>query len=217
MNRIRVILADDHSLFRAGLRSILEAQPGFEIVGEAVDGHSTLACLAATPVDILLLDISMPGLNGIETLRRIGAQENSVKVITLSMHSDRYFIAEAFKAGAKGYLLKDSAIQELVKGIRTVMEGNVYLSSTIAGILVDDYVALANATRRSANDLTSREREVLQMIAEGRSTKEVASQLCLSTKTVETHRKRLMDKLEIHSVAELTRYAIRARIIPGEC
>jgi DNA-binding NarL/FixJ family response regulator len=216
MSRIRVILADDHRLFRAGLRSILEAQPGIEVVGEAVDGQATLTCVAATPADILLLDISMPGLNGIETLRRLAAQGGNIKVIVLSMHSDRYFISESFKAGARGYLLKDSAIQELVKGIRTVMKGDVYLSSTIAGILVSDYANLAAASPREASDLTSREREVLQMIAEGRSTKDVATRLCLSAKTVETHRKHLMDKLDIHSVAELTRYAIRVKIIPGE-
>ncbi len=216
MNRIRVILADDHRLFRAGLRSILETQPGFEIVGEAIDGHATLARVAATPADILLLDISMPDLNGIETLRRLAAQENPIKVIVLSMHSDRYFIAEAFKAGARGYLLKDSAIQELVRGIRAVMRGEVYLSAAIAGVLVSDYAALAAASPKSAHDLTSREREVLQMIAEGHCTKTVASRLCLSAKTVESHRKHLMDKLDIHNVAELTRYAIRAKIIPGE-
>jgi two-component system response regulator NreC len=216
MNRIRVILADDHRLFRAGLRSILETQPGFEVVGEAADGHATLTCVTATPADILLLDISMPGLNGIETLRRLAGQGNGIKVVVLSMHSDRYFIAEAFKAGARGYFLKDSAIQDLVNGIRTVMSGGVYLSPTIAGVLVGDYVTLAAASPKSADDLTSREREVLQLIAEGHTTKEVASRLCLSVKTVETHRKHLMDKLDIHSVAELTRYAIRAKIIPGE-
>jgi DNA-binding NarL/FixJ family response regulator len=216
MSRIRIILADDHRLFRAGLRSLLEAQPGFEVVGEAVDGRATLTRVATTPADILLLDISMPGLNGIETLRRLAAQDKGIKVIILSMHSDRYFIAEAFKVGARGYLLKDSAIQELVTGIHTVSKGAVYLSSAIAGVLVSDYVTLAAAAPKPVPDLSSREREVLQMIAEGHTTKEVAARLCLSVKTVETHRKHLMDKLDIHSVAELTRYAIRAKIIPGE-
>lgn len=216
MSRIRVILADDHRLFREGLRSILETQPGFEVVAEAVDGQAALNCVATTPADVLLLDISMPGLNGIETLRRLAAQGSSVRVIVLSMHSDRYFITEAFKSGARGYLLKDSAIQELVTGIRAVMNGDVYLSSTIAGVLVSDYAALAATARNSASDLTSREREVLQLIAEGHNTKDVASRLCLSAKTVETHRKHLMDKLDLHSIAELTRYAIRAKIIPGE-
>jgi DNA-binding NarL/FixJ family response regulator len=137
MNRIRVILADDHRLFRAGLRSILESQPGIEVVGEAVDGHAALTCMARTPADILLLDISMPGLNGIETLRRLTAEKHAIHVIVLSMHSDRYFISEAFKAGARGYLLKDSAIQEVVKAMKTVMRGEVYLNATIGGMLVD--------------------------------------------------------------------------------
>lgn len=215
MTRIRVILADDHRLFRAGLRSILEAQPGIEVVGEAVDGHAALACAARTPADILLLDISMPGLNGLETLRRLATEKHDIRVIVLSMHSDRYFIAEAFKAGARGYLLKDSAIQELVKATKTVMRGDVYLNSTVGGVLVSDYIALAATTNGSEDVLSSREREILQMIAEGRTTKDVAGELFISVKTVETHRKHLMDKLDIHSVAELTRYAIRTKIIPG--
>lgn len=215
MNRVRVILADDHRLFRAGLRSILEDQPGVEVVGEAVDGHAALSLVARTSADILLLDISMPGLNGLETLRRLAAEKHAIQVIVLSMHSDRYFIAEAFKAGARGYLLKDSAIQEVVKAMRVVMRGEVYLNSTIGGVLVDDYVSLASAANSQDDPLSSREREILQMIAEGRSTKDVAAQLFLSVKTVESHRKHLMDKLHMHSVAELTRYAIRTRIIPG--
>lgn len=215
MNRVHVILADDHRLFRAGLRSILEAQPAIEVVGEAVDGHAALALVARTPADILLLDISMPGLNGLETLRRLAAEKHAVRVIVLSMHSDRYFIAEAFKAGARGYLLKDSAIQELVKAMKTVMRGEVYLNSTTSGVLVDDYVSLATGTHGQDDVLSSREREILQMIAEGRSTKDVAAQLFISVKTVESHRKHLMDKLDMHSIAELTRYAIRTRIIPG--
>jgi DNA-binding NarL/FixJ family response regulator len=215
MNRIRVILADDHRLFRAGLRSILESQPGIDVVGEAVDGHGALACVSRTPADILLLDISMPGLNGLETLRRLTAEKHAIQVIVLSMHSDRYFIAEAFKAGARGYLLKDSAIQELAKAMRTVMRGEVYLNSTIGGVLVSDYVTLAATAGGSEDGLSSREREILQMIAEGRSTKDVAAQLFISVKTVESHRKHLMDKLDLHSVAELTRYAIRTKIIPG--
>ncbi len=215
MTRIRVILADDHRLFRAGLRSILEAQPGIEIVGEAVDGHAALACVCKTPADILLLDISMPGLNGLETLRRLAAEKHAIQVIILSMHSDRYFIAEAFKAGARGYLLKDSAIQELAKAMRTVMRGEVYLNAKIGDVLVSDYVALAATAGSTDDGLSSREREILQMIAEGRTTKDVASELCISVKTVETHRKHLMDKLDIHSVAELTRYAIRTKIISG--
>ncbi|MEW5873803.1 MAG: response regulator transcription factor [Candidatus Zixiibacteriota bacterium] len=216
MSRIRIILADDHRLFRAGLRALLEGQPGFEVVGEAIDGHETLKRIATTPADVLLLDISMPALNGIETLRRLAAEHNAVKVIVLSMHSDRYFIAGAFQAGARGYVLKDSAIQELVTGIRIVSKGGVYLSSAIAGVLVSDYLALAASASDPDHELSGREREVLQMIAEGKTTKEVASRLCLSVKTVETHRKHMMDKLDIHSVAELTRYAIRAKIIPGE-
>lgn len=214
MDNIKIVLADDHQLFRAGLKSILEHESGFEVVGEALDGHTTLVMVDRCSPDIVLLDISMPGLNGIETLRRLTASGTKTRVVILSMYSDRRFVSESFQAGARGFLLKDSALEELVAGIRAVMKGQVYLSSRIAGILVDDYVSLATGgDSASTSKLTSREREVLQLIAEGHGTKETASRLNISIKTVETHRKRIMDKLGVQSVAELTKYAIREKII----
>jgi len=217
MNNIKIVLADDHQLFREGLKSILEHQSDFEVVGEAIDGHTTLTMVNKYSPDIVLLDISMPGLNGIETLRRLTAEGSKTRVIILSMHSDRRFVSESFKAGARGYLLKDSALEELVTGIRTVMNGNVSLSSHIARVLVDDYVSLSVGTDSSSvSKLTSRELEVLQLIAEGHSTKETASRLNVSIKTIETHRKRIMDKLGLQGIAELTKYAIKEKIITAD-
>jgi two-component system response regulator NreC len=216
MNKTRILLADDHQLFRAGLKAILERQPGLEVIGEAIDGQSALQLAAKHHPDIILLDISMPGLNGLEALRRLRSDGTASKVIILSMHSDRHYVTESFRAGARGFVLKDSALEELVESIRMVQSGSVYLSGRIAGIVLEDYVALASESEPQSSELSGREREVLQLIAEGRSTKEAAAHLCLSVKTIETHRKRIMDKLDLHSVAELTRYAIRERIIPGD-
>lgn len=195
---------------------MLEQHSGIEVVGEAADGHATLQLVKQRPADILLLDISMPGLNGIDTLRQLRSDGSATKTIILSMHADRQFVQEAFRAGARGYLLKDSGLDELVEGIRTVSSGGIYLSKSIAGVVIDDYVTLAESKYSDRDNLTEREREILQSIAEGRSTKEIAARLCLSAKTVESHRKHIMDKLKLYSIAELTRYAIRAKIIPGE-
>lgn len=216
MSSITLVLADDHLLFRAGLRSMLQQQSELEIIGEAIDGHAAIQQVEEFSPDILLLDISMPGLNGLEALRKLQELQTPTRVIILSMHSDRHYVTEAIKAGARGYLLKDSTLEELVTGVRTVMRGEVYLSSRIAGVLVSDYVTLSAAMNGPSDLLTSREREVLQLIAEGNSTKDVASRLHVSVKTIETHRKRIMDKLSLHSVAELTRYAIREKIIEPE-
>lgn len=215
-SKTTVILADDHTLFRSGLRSMLEQRSEIEVIAEAADGHATLQQVKQRSADILLLDISMPGLNGIDTLRQLRSEGNSVKTIVLSMHADRHFVQEAFRAGARGYMLKDSALDELVEGIRTVNNGSVYLSKSIAGVVIDDYVTLAESKNTDRDNLSDREREILQSIAEGKSTKEIAAQLCLSAKTVESHRKHIMDKLKLYSIAELTRYAIRIKLIPGE-
>ncbi len=217
MKKIRVLLADDHRLFRVGLKSILERQPGIEVIGEAVDGLSALKLAEQLSPDVILLDISMPGLNGVDTLRSLTQQGSTAKVVILSMHSDRDYVAETIKAGARGYLLKDSALDELVAGIRAVAAGEIYLPGRIARILVDDYIAVSEVGKASsAVVLSPREREVVQLLAEGNSTKETAAKLNISVKTVETHRKRLMEKLGIASVAELTRYAIREKMISLE-
>ncbi len=208
--KIRLLLADDHKLFRDGLRSMLQAHKTLEIVGEASDGPSAVKLAIELRPDIVFMDVSMPDLNGIEATRKIVAEQPAIKIIMLSMHSDRRYITEALRSGARGYLLKDSAFDEVLSAIRDCMNGKIYLSTRIADIVINDYVSLARSADSSAFAiLSAREREVLQLLAEGKSTKEIASQLNVSSKTVESHRKQLMDKLDMHSVAELTKYAIR--------
>lgn len=207
---IRLILADDHKMFRDGLRPLLERQREFSVVGEAADGRDLLALVETLRPDLIVLDVSMPGLNGVEAARRIREFDPAIRIIMLSMHAERRFVVESLKAGASGYLLKDDAFEELIRAIPRVMAGQVVLAERIGERVVQEYVALARREEDSAFDrLSPREREVLQLIAEGRSTKEVAALQSVSVKTVETQRKQIMDKLDLHSVAELTKYAIR--------
>ena len=208
--RIRVLLADDHRLFREGLRTLLGQQADVEVVGVAVDGQSVLTQVVACRPNVVLMDVSMPGLNGLEATRHLRADHPDVAVLMLSMHADRRFVVEALRAGALGYLPKDCEISELCDAIRAVHRRQLYLSQSIADWVVRDYVALTGDRPESAfSVLSAREREVLQMLAEGRSAKEIAGALRVGIKTVETHRKNIMDKLDIHSIAELTKYAIR--------
>ena len=212
MMEIRILLADDHKLFRDGLRTLLEKQPGARVVGEAGDGLKCVDLCRELKPDIILMDISMPQLNGIEATRRILHENPRTRVVMLSMHSDRRFVIETLKTGAKGYLLKDSAFEELVSVLGAVMEGRIYLSREITDIVVKDYVELARSTDGESTAfsvLSAREREVLQLLAEGKTTKEIAGKLHVSAKTIETHRKQIMQKLNMHSIAELTKYAIR--------
>jgi DNA-binding NarL/FixJ family response regulator len=207
---VRVLLADDHSLFRSGLHSLLSRQSQITIVGEAEDGAAVVALAKEVAPAIVLMDISMPKLNGIEATRQILAADPAIKVLILSMHADRRFVIEALKAGARGYLLKDSAVEELILAIGTVLKNEIYLSRRITNIVVDDYIQLARKADPTVYTLlSSREREVLQLLAEGKNTKEIAGQLSVSVKTIETHRKQIMDKLDLHTIAELTKYAIR--------
>ncbi len=211
MNTIKILLADDHKLLREGLRALIEEQKNMTVVAEAEDGRSAVRLAAELSPDIIVMDISMPGLNGIDATRRIAAENPGIKVIALSMHADRNFVVEMFKAGAAGYLLKDCAFEELILAIRAVSSKKAYLSSKLSDTMIKDYVNLFPKLKLSAfSALTVREREVLQLLAEGKSTREVAAKLNVSTKTVETFRQRIMKKLDMHSVAELTKYAIRA-------
>jgi DNA-binding NarL/FixJ family response regulator len=224
---MKVLLVDDHRIVREGLKSLLAAQPDMQVVAEAADGRQAVQLAKEMAPDVVVMDVAMPQLNGIEATRQIAADEPGMKVVALSMHSDRRFVSEALKAGASGYVLKDGAFDELISAIRAVVSDRVYLSPRVAGVVVEDYVrrlparngngghanpgtADEAAARRGAFDaLTPREREVLQLMAEGYATKEVAHRLHVSVKTVETHRRQIMEKLDLHSVAELTKYAIR--------
>lgn len=208
---IRILLADDHRIMREGLKSLLNDEPDLEVLGEVANGRLAIEMADELSPDVVVMDIGMPELNGIEATRRIVQDHPNTKVIALSMHSDRRFVAEILKAGASGYLLKDGAFEELAGAIRTVMGNRMYLSPRIADVVVDDYVrnSSGRAEPSAFAALTPREREVLQLLAEGKATKQAAACLHVSVKTVETHRRQIMTKLDIHSVAELTKYAIR--------
>jgi len=207
---IRVLLADDHKIIREGLRSLLEKQPDIEVVAEAENGLATLKLVDETAPNIVIMDVAMPDLNGTEATRQIIAKAPTVKVIALSMYSDRRFVIGMLSAGASGYLPKDCAFEELVQAIRTVAADRTYLSPSIVDIVVKDYFHHLEKTDSSVlSILTSREREVLQLLAEGRTVKEIARHLSLNVKTIETHCQQIMHKLDTHSIAKLTKYAIR--------
>ncbi|MCL6477097.1 MAG: response regulator transcription factor [Peptococcaceae bacterium] len=206
---MRIILADDHRILREGLQALFKNKTGMEVVAEAKDGREAVRLARDFSPDVIIMDISMPGLNGIEATRRIIAEHPKIKVVALSMHSSRRFVVEMFKAGASGYLLKDCDFEELVYAINTVMDDQLYISASISSIMIKDYVHTLKSYDYSVYSiLTPREREVLQLIAEGKTTAKIASLLSLSEKTVETHRRQLMHKLNLYSVAELTKYAI---------
>ena len=207
---IKVVLADDHGIIRQGVRLLLEQERDIEVVGEAEDGRKALALVQELLADIVIMDITMPNLNGIDATRKIVSQFPKVKVIALSIHSGRHFVADMLKAGASGYLLKECLADELLRAIRTVANGGIYLSPGAAGAVVDDYVKrLMTVTNSWMAMLTDREREVLQLIAEGKAIKQIALELHVSNKAIEAARRKIMEKLDIHSVAELTKYAIR--------
>jgi DNA-binding NarL/FixJ family response regulator len=215
MKKIRVLLADDHTLMRRGLRLIVEQQPDLVVVGEAEDGRQAVALAASLKPDVAVLDIGMPNLNGIEAAKQIAEGESGAAVVILSMHSDETYILRALKAGARGYLLKDSAESDVARAIRSVAEGKSFFSPAVSKVLLEDYVKKLQRTgsEDSYDLLTPREREILQLIAEGKSNKEVANLLHLSVYTVETHRANLMEKLKLKSVPELILYAVRKGII----
>lgn len=207
---VKLLLADDHQILREGLRALLAKQPDLVVVGEAEDGRTAVRLARELRPDLVIMDIGMPGLNGIEATRQILAEVPETKVIALSMHSDKRFVTEMLKAGAVGYLLKYCASEELVAAIRTVLSQRLYLSAEIVGVVVEDFVKQTPAPESSAfARLSPREREVLQLLAEGRSTRQIAEDLHVSIKTIEVHRKQIMDKLGLQSLAELVKYAIR--------
>lgn len=214
---IRVLLADDHKIVREGLRFILEMESDINVVAEAGTGRMAVQLAMEIEPDVAVIDVAMPEMNGIEATRRILCEKPDIKVLALSMHSARRFVEEALAAGAKGYLLKDCASEELVRAIRTVAAGETYLSPKVADMIVKGYMKRLPESEAPARTLLStREREVLQLIAEGHSTKEIAFALEVSIKTIETHRQQIMKKLNLHSVAALTRFAIREGLTPLE-
>ena len=216
MSAIRVVLADDHALVRAGIRSLLASIPGVEVVAEAGDGHELLALVDKLRPRIVLLDIARPGLNGLAATARLARSHPETSVIILSMHAAEEYALQALRAGAAGYVLKDADLSELELALNAVARGQTYLSPAMSKHLVSDYRRRVAEQPDPLDRLTPRHREVLQLIAEGKTTKEIASRLKLSVKTVETHRAQLMDRLDIHDVAGLVRFAIRVGLIaPG--
>lgn len=213
---IRAVLVDDHVLIRAGLKALLHSVPNVQVVGEASDGHEAVQVVEKIQPDVVIMDIAMNNLNGLEAASRITREWTNVKVIILSMHANEEYVGQALDAGATGYLLKGAEPAELELALKAVMRGETYLSPSISKHLVQDYLSHRKEKLGSIVELTARQREVLQLVAEGRSTKEIAKKLAVSIKTVETHRSELMRRLDIHDVAGLVRYAIRRGLVSTE-
>lgn len=215
MSEIRVLLAEDHTIVRKGLRSLLDAEATITVVGEAENGRQAIDQVEHLLPDVVVMDIGMPGLNGLEATRQIKKRFPDVQVLILTVHTGEEYILQILRAGASGYLIKQAAPTDLVQAIQAAHQGGIFLSPSISRKVIEDYVQQASATAEldSYEKLTDREREVLQLIAEGHSTRQIAEQLHISVKTVETHRAHLMDKLDLRSTAELTQYAIRKGVI----
>jgi DNA-binding NarL/FixJ family response regulator len=216
MTPIRVLLADDHTLVRAGIRGLLQGLEGVEVVGEAGEGQEALRLAETLRPDVALLDVGMPGLNGLEVAGRIGALDPSIRVIILSMHTSEEYVLRALRAGCAGYLVKASAVSELEVAVRAVARGETYLSPVVSKRVVDDYVRRTGGAPDPLDALTPRQREILQLAAEGHSSKEIAQRLELSHRTVEAHRAQLMERLGVHDLAGLVRFAVRVGLISPE-
>ena len=215
MRKLRILLADDHIVMRTGLRALLERQPNLEVVGESENGRETVALAASLKPDVVVMDVGMPVLSGIEATQKIVTQNPAVAVVILSMHADESYVMRALKAGARGYLLKDSAAADLIGAIQAISQAKSFFSPKVSRILAEDYVRVLKqkGTVDSYDLLTSREREILQLLAEGKTNKEVAVALNISPYTVETHRSHILQKLDLHNSAEIVLYAVRKGII----
>lgn len=215
MKPIRVVIADDHVLVRAGIRTLCESLDGVTVVAEATDGHQVLEMVEAHHPDIVLMDITMKSLNGLEATMQIKSEFPQVRVIILSMHAAEAYVQQALRAGAAGYLLKDSAVPELQTAIAAVMRGDVHLTPQISKVVVKSYMR-TGTVENPLGALTPRQREILQLIAEGHNTKDIGFRLGLSVKTVESHRAQIMERLDIHDIAGLVRFAIRTELISSD-
>lgn len=213
---IRVLLADNHTLVRAGLRALLQNIEGIQVVAEAGDGREALRLIAAHQPDVVLMDVAMPEMNGLEATARVVKEFSNVRVIILSMHANEEYVLQALRTGAAGYMLKDSGVSELELALRAIAKGETYLSPAVSKHVVADYVRRVGSESSSLEQLTPRQREILQLLVEGRTMKEIAKLLYISVKTVETHRAQLMERLGIHDVAGLVRYAIRVGLVTPE-
>lgn len=219
METIRILLADDHTLVRGGLRALLQGLPGTQVVAEANDGREALRLVEVHRPDLVLMDIAMSGMNGLEATKRLMKEFPQVRVIILSMHTNEEYVLQALRAGASGYLLKDAGTAELELAIKSVARGETYLSPPVSKHVISDYVRRVSGEARQVPEspplerLTLRQREILQLIAEGQTTQEIAGKLDISVKTVETHRMQLMERLDIHDVAGLVRFAIRVGLV----
>ncbi|MBW1824675.1 MAG: response regulator transcription factor [Deltaproteobacteria bacterium] len=214
MRKIKVVVADDHTILRQGIKALLDNQEGIEVVGEAKDGREAIKTIEELLPDVILMDIAMPGLNGLEATRRIKKKFPKVKVVVLTMHANEEYIFQILNAGADGYLVKETAFQDLISAINAVHKGEAFMSPSISKKVMTDYIQRAQGEEKVGFDtLTTREREILQLVAEGNSNKKIAEALFISPKTVETHRAHIMDKLNIHDRAGLIKYAIRKGMI----
>ena len=216
MKPIRLLLADDHTLVRAGIRGLLAALPDVEVVGETGDGQEALRLAETLRPNVVLLDIGMPGLNGLEVATRLAKLDPAIRAVILSMHATEEYVLRALRAGAAGYLLKGSAVAELEVAIRAVARGDPYLSPAVSRRVVDEYLSRTGNAAEPLESLTPRQREILQLLAEGHTNKEIAQRLGLSHRTVEAHRNQLMKRLDVHDIAGLVRFAMRVGLVERE-
>lgn len=214
MDRVRILLADDHAILRDGIRALLQDEPDMLVIGEAEDGHTALRLIAELQPDVVVMDIGMPLLNGLDATRQIKRDHPRTRVLILTMHENEEYVRQVLASGAMGYILKDAAAHELIDAIRAVYRGEAVLSPAITRLVIEDYLRWGDLqTNHQENDLSPREREILQLIAEGYTNKQIAEILFISIKTVQTHRTNLMSKLDLHDRGELIKYAIQKKII----
>jgi DNA-binding NarL/FixJ family response regulator len=216
MTPIRVLIADDHTLVRAGIRGLLQRLPDVEVVGEAGEGQEALRLAEVLQPDVVLMDIGMPGLNGLEAAARLATLGTTIRVIILSMHTAEEYVLRALRAGCAGYLLKGAAVSELEVAVRAVARGETYLSPAVSKQVVDDYVGRTGGATGPLDALTPRQREILQLVAEGNTSKDIAARLALSVKTIEAHRAHIMERLDVHDLAGLVRFAVRVGLVTPE-